>query len=254
MLVKSLFDLLTFYNLLIFGSMLAIFVCSFLFFLPNLLRGHREKPLFTQSTVYLSVVVPAMNEKVLVIDDGSTDGTADIAVEYGKKFDGKLKVLKLERNLGKGGAVRHGVMHSSGKLILFADADGATRFSEIEKLERGLLRISGGPPVDESFPGVVVGSRAHLEAESCATRSLLRTILMHAFHALVWLFSSRTIKDTQCGFKLFTRASAAQICVTWQEVEGSKIVPFWSWLQMGRDLILIWFRYRVGIWNDQIQE
>lgn len=58
-----------------------------------------------------------------------------------------------------GGAVRNGVLHSSGKLILFADADGATKFSDIDRLEKGLLRMSGGPPVDESFPAVVVGSR-----------------------------------------------------------------------------------------------
>ncbi|ETN84264.1 RNA polymerase Rpb3/Rpb11 dimerization domain protein [Necator americanus] len=149
--------------------------------------------------------------EVLVVDDGSTDRTAAVGVEYGRRYNGVVKVLKLERNLGKGGAVRNGVMHSGGKLILFADADGATKFSDIERLEKGLLRMSGGPPVDESFPAVVVGSRAHLEAEAVATRSFFRTILMHGFHLLVWLFSSRTVRDTQCGFKLFTRASAARM-------------------------------------------
>ncbi|VDM56708.1 unnamed protein product [Angiostrongylus costaricensis] len=194
----------------------------------------RSSSFFSFTSSYSSVLIGL----VLVVDDGSTDSTADVALEYNRKLGGKLKVLKLEENRGKG------VMHSSGKLILFADADGATKFSDVEKLEKGLLRISGGPPMDESFPAVAVGSRAHMEAESIATRSLFRTFLMHAFHILVWLFSSRTVRDTQCGFKLFTRASAAQVCVTWHEVEGSKLVPFWSWLQMGRDLILIWFRYR----------
>ncbi|XGW02185.1 hypothetical protein V3C99_014324 [Haemonchus contortus] len=277
--------------------------------LKNLLRDDpHERPLFTESTVYLSVIVPAMNEKdrlptmldecfdyllqrakkeenftfeVLVVDDGSTDETADIAADYGRKHPGLLKVLKLERNLGKGGAVRNGVLHCGGKLILFADADGATKFSDIEKLERSLMRISRG--LDETFPVVAVGSRAHLEAEAVATRSLFRNILMHGFHLLVYLFSSRTVRDTQCGFKLFTRAAAArvfpvlhverwafdveliylcelwmipivEVCVTWHEVEGSKIVPVISWLQMGRDLILIWFRYRFGIWTDKVQE
>ncbi|KAK6017190.1 hypothetical protein OSTOST_17323 [Ostertagia ostertagi] len=172
-------------------------------------------------------------------------------------------------------------MHCGGKLILFADADGATKFSDIEKLEKGLMRISRG--LDETFPVVAVGSRAHLEAEATATRSLFRNFLMHGFHWLVYLFSSRTVRDTQCGFKLFTRAAAArvfpvlhverwafdveliylcelwmipivEISVTWHEVEGSKIVPVISWLQMGRDLILIWFRYRFGIWTDTVQE
>lgn len=276
---------------------------------PNLLRNDpQERPLFTSSSVYLSVIVPAMNEEerlpimldecleyllerekkeeefsfeIIVVDDGSTDRTADIAAGYSQKHAGKLRVLKLERNLGKGGAVRSGVMHSGGKLILFADADGATKFSDIEKLEKALMRMSRG--LDETFPGVAVGSRAHMESESTATRSLFRTILMHAFHLLVYVFSSRTVRDTQCGFKLFTRAAAsrvfpvlhierwafdveliylcelwmipiAEVSVTWHEVEGSKIVPILSWIQMGRDLLLIWFRYRFKIWTDAVQE
>lgn len=55
--------------------------------------------------------------------------------------------------------------------------------------------------------------RAHMESESTATRSLFRTILMHAFHLLVYVFSSRTVRDTQCGFKLFTRAAASRVCL-----------------------------------------
>ncbi|VDL64980.1 unnamed protein product [Nippostrongylus brasiliensis] len=219
--------------------------------------------------------------EIIVVDDGSVDRTADIAAEYGRKTDGAVKVLKLERNLGKGGAVRNGVLHCSGKLVLFADADGATKFSDVEKLEKALTRMSGG--LDETFPGVAVGSRAHMEEEATATRSLFRNILMHGFHFLVYLFSSRTVRDTQCGFKLFTRAAASrvfpvlhverwafdveliylcekwmipivEIAVTWHEVEGSKIVPVLSWIQMGRDLVLIWFRYRFGIWTDTVEE
>lgn len=58
---------------------------------------------------------------------------------------------------------------------------------------------------------ISVGSRAHLEQEAVATRSFFRTILMHGFHFLVWLFAVKGIKDTQCGFKLFTR-EAARLC------------------------------------------
>uniref|UniRef100_A0A1I7XNE7 DNA-directed RNA polymerases I and III subunit RPAC1 n=1 Tax=Heterorhabditis bacteriophora TaxID=37862 RepID=A0A1I7XNE7_HETBA len=265
-----------------------------------------DKPSFTKSSLYLSIVIPAMNEEerlpimldecleylksrqrehpdftyeVIIVDDGSSDKTAELGVKYGKNNEGNVKVLKLSANRGKGGAVRVGVLHSRGQLILFADADGATRFADINLLENEISRMSGGVPIDETFPGIAVGSRAHLVAESRATRSLPRTVLMHGFHLLVWMFAVRSVRDTQCGFKLFTRAAVAklfpvlhierwafdveliylcekwnlpiaEVAVTWHEVDGSKITPIWSWLQMGRDLVLVWFRYRVGIWND----
>lgn len=56
--------------------------------------------------------------------------------------------------------------------------------------------------------GIVIGSRAHLEKDSIAERSFFRTILMYGFHAMVWMFAVKGIKDTQCGFKLFTRKAA----------------------------------------------
>lgn len=125
---------------------------------------------------------------------------------------------------------------------------------------------------------VVCGSRAHLEKEETARRSIFRTFLMHGFHFLVWLLCVRGVRDTQCGFKLLTRKTAktlfnalhveqwafdvemlyiaqtmkipiTEIAVTWTEIDGSKVVPIWSWLQMGRDLGLIWLKYRIGAWK-----
>lgn len=71
------------------------------------------------------------------------------------------------------------------------------------------FHISGQQPSD--CLGLVCGSRAHLEKEAIATRTVFRTILMKGFHFLVWLFAARSIRDTQCGFKLLTRATA-QLC------------------------------------------
>ena len=83
-----------------------------------------------------------------------------------------------------------------GENLLFADADGATTFEDLGKLEEDLAKIE----VDGH--GLVCGSRAHLEDESIASRTVLRTILMYGFHACVWIFAVKTVRDTQCGFKV----------------------------------------------------
>ncbi|KAJ8412498.1 hypothetical protein AAFF_G00128340 [Aldrovandia affinis] len=250
----------------------------------------------------LSVVVPSYNEElrlpvmmeetmeylekrqkqqssftyeVIVVDDGSKDKTTEVALNYTKKYGAdKVRVLTLVVNRGKGGAVRMGTLSSRGKLILMADADGATKFADIEKVEAGLRNIS---PMLENM-AIACGSRAHLEKDSVAQRSVFRTFLMYGFHFLVWFFCVKGIGDTQCGFKLFTREAAlktfsslhverwafdvellyiaqcfkipiAEVAVNWTEIEGSKLVPFWSWLQMGRDLVFIRLRYITGAWK-----
>uniref|UniRef100_A0A8C8GIG4 dolichyl-phosphate beta-glucosyltransferase n=1 Tax=Oncorhynchus tshawytscha TaxID=74940 RepID=A0A8C8GIG4_ONCTS len=234
------------------------------------------------SSLELSVIVPAYNEElrmpvmmeeamgylenrqkqqplftyeVIVVDDGSSDQTTEVALRYTRKYGAdKVRVLTLVKNRGKGGAVRMGTLSSRGKLILMADADGATKFADVEKVEAGLHDVNIKP------------------------RSMFRTFLMYGFHFLVWFFCVRGIKDTQCGFKLFTREAAlktfsslhverwafdvellyiaqcfkipiAEVAVNWTEIEGSKLVPVWSWLQMGRDLVFIRLRYITGAWR-----
>ncbi|XP_043929242.1 dolichyl-phosphate beta-glucosyltransferase [Protopterus annectens] len=284
--------------------------------MPNLHR-HEEEKFFLNETgkkelfpsvhdppsKELSVVVPSYNEEsrlpvmmdealeylekrqkqhnsftyeVIVVDDGSTDQTTKVAQKYSKQFGSdKVRVLTLVKNRGKGGAIRMGVLSSTGKNILMADADGATKFADLEKLEAGLKDLQKPWPDNMA---ISCGSRAHLEKESVAQRSYVRSFLMYGFHFLVWFLCVRGIRDTQCGFKLFTREAAlrlftllhidrwafdvellhiaqhfsipvAEIAVNWTEIDGSKLVPFWSWLQMGRDLLFIRLRYLTGAWK-----
>ncbi|CAB1316932.1 unnamed protein product, partial [Coregonus sp. 'balchen'] len=234
------------------------------------------------------------------LHDPSSLEMSVVALQYTRQFGAdKVRVLTLVKNRGKGGAVRMGTLSSRGRLILMADADGATKFADVEKVEAGLHNVNTKPNHDCKNPrwfhflswylltpviscpenmAISCGSRAHLEEDAVASRSLFRTFLMYGFHFLVWFFCVRGIKDTQCGFKLFTREAAlktfsslhverwafdvellyiaqcfkipvAEVAVNWTEIEGSKLVPVWSWLQMGRDLLFIRLRYITGAWK-----
>ncbi|XP_063596303.1 dolichyl-phosphate beta-glucosyltransferase-like [Penaeus indicus] len=259
-----------------------------------------------QPTKSLSVVVPAYNEEarlpvmmdecleylekraktdssftyeVIIVDDGSKDKTTQVGLGYGKKYGtDKVRILTLAKNRGKGGAVRMGMFRSRGEMLLFADADGATTFSDLDKVEASLKNICADERTISEALAVSCGSRAHLEEESVATRTFFRTLLMYGFHFLVWLFAVRGVRDTQCGFKLLTRRSArilfnslhverwafdvemlylaqvlgipiAEVAVEWQEIEGTKMTPVLSWIEMGLDLVIIWLRYTLGAWR-----
>ncbi|XP_021014602.1 dolichyl-phosphate beta-glucosyltransferase isoform X1 [Mus caroli] len=267
-------------------------------------KGQKEAlpSIWDSPTKQLSVVVPSYNEEkrlpvmmdealnylekrqkhdctftyeVIVVDDGSEDQTSKVALKYCQKYGSdKVRVITLVQNRGKGGAVRMGVFSSRGEKILMADADGATKFPDVEKLEKGLSDLQPWP----EQMAIACGSRAHLEKESIAQRSYFRTFLMYGFHFLVWFLCVKGIRDTQCGFKLLTREAAArtfsslhierwafdvellyiaqflqipiaEVAVNWTEIEGSKLVPFWSWLQMGKDLLFIRLRYLTGAWR-----
>ena len=195
-----------------------------------------------KSTLALSIIVPCYNEQlrlevmlnevfeyleskqidaeIIVVDDASTDKTVNLAQRIQKRHK-NLKILKLVKNRGKGGAVVQGIMHSRGELILFADADGATRFSDLDDLIRELDKVK------KDGLGFAVGSRAHMVNSSAVVkRSFIRNILMKCevsahlgFHLAVYILGIQSINDTQCGFKLLTRDAALLIAPN-MHVEG----------------------------------
>ena len=155
--------------------------------------------------------------ELVIVDDGSTDDTEVVARKYASniKSGDTVKLISMHKNSGKGGAVKTGMINSSGQLCLMIDADGATDISDglpkLLKEMKGLVAKQQQSDNNSSYlsPSAVFGSRAHLEEESTATRSKIRTILMHGFHFFVKTLVSPSIKDTQCGFKLFTRSAVA---------------------------------------------
>nr|SVE77808.1 EOG090X0BIY [Daphnia lumholtzi] len=268
---------------------------------PKTAEKHRFPSIEDESTIWLSVIVPAYNEEkrlpvmleecldylerklksnpsctfeVLIVDDGSNDRTTEVGLSYSKKYGcDKVRVLTLSPNRGKGGAVRLGMLSARGKQLLFADADGATTFEDISKLQHNLEELVKDQPMDKTL-GLVCGSRAHLEKEAIASRSFFRTVLMKGFHLLVWLFAARSVRDTQCGFKLLTRPTArlcfpnlhierwafdveliyiaeymkiptGEVSVRWMEIEGKLITPDICWPQNLKDVFILALSYVV---------
>ncbi|XP_029426284.1 dolichyl-phosphate beta-glucosyltransferase isoform X2 [Nannospalax galili] len=236
-------------------------------------KGQKEilPSIWDSPTKQLSVVVPSYNEEKrlpMMMDEALN------YLEKRQKHDPAFTYEVIVVDDGSVDQTSKGVFSSRGEKILMADADGATKFPDVEKLEKGLADLQPWP--DQM--AIACGSRAHLEKESIAQRSYFRTLLMYGFHFLVWFLCVKGVRDTQCGFKLLTREAAsrtfsslhierwafdvellyiaqffkipiAEVAVNWTEIEGSKLVPFWSWLQMGRDLLFIRLRYLTGAWR-----
>jgi dolichyl-phosphate beta-glucosyltransferase len=104
--------------------------------------------------------------EILIVDDGSSDDTTGKAIELAHQYPKcDIRVAKLEKNLGKGGAVRHAMLHSRGSRLLMVDADGASRFEDLERLWKAMDKLA-----PENEPAVVVGSRAHLVKTDAVVR------------------------------------------------------------------------------------
>jgi dolichyl-phosphate beta-glucosyltransferase len=170
--------------------------------------------------VQLSIVIPAYNEaarlpttladvlrflaadprpsEVIVVDDGSTDATADIVREMAAS-DNRTRLVRLEKNRGKGCAVRTGVLEAAGERILFADADGSTPIAELYRLEASL---------DDGCE-IAIGSRERMAEGVTVDARLRRRVAGRIFHLFVRTVALTGVRDTQCGFKLL-RADAAR--------------------------------------------
>ena len=120
----------------------------------------KRMPKMLESTIKHILSIPKRKTEILIIDDGSTDGTSDLALEYAKEnLETEIRVITREKNSGKGGAVRHGMLHARGERLLMVDADGASRFEDLELLWTALDRLDEKSPNNAA---IAVGSRAHL--------------------------------------------------------------------------------------------
>ena len=163
----------------------------------------------------LSIIIPSFNEEsrlpttlekialyiererrsteVIVVDDGSTDRTADVA----KTFQGEiahLRVLANGTNRGKGYSVRHGSLEARGEIVLFTDADLSSPIEETGKLLAALKDHD-----------VAIGSRAVDRRLIELRQSVFREFAGIVFNKIVRIVLRLPFVDTQCGFKAFRR-------------------------------------------------
>jgi dolichyl-phosphate beta-glucosyltransferase len=175
---------------------------------------------------YLSVVVPAYNEaarietslrrlrqylnaqpyrsELIVVDDGSQDDTARRVQHAAAAGSDGLRLLRYRVNRGKGYAVRHGMMQAAGRYVLFSDADLATPIEELETL---LSALRQQPNAD-----IAIGSRDAPGSRLLKRQSIVRETGGKLFNRCVQLLAVPGIRDTQCGFKLFSRRAARDVC------------------------------------------
>lgn len=180
----------------------------------------------------LSIIIPAYNEEkrlpasldrisayvqprewelleVIVVDDGSSDGTAAIVREYAARFPA-LRLLQNPGNRGKGYAVRHGMLAAKGEWRLVTDSDLSSPIEELEKLVAA-ARQAGAV--------VAIGSRAVDRSLVSVHQPLGRELSGRFFNLVMRLLTGLPFRDTQCGFKLY-HARAAAIIFPRQQLDG----------------------------------
>ncbi|MDW8055621.1 MAG: glycosyltransferase family 2 protein [Elusimicrobiota bacterium] len=136
--------------------------------------------------------------EIIIVDDGSTDKTLQLLqkfIEYSE-----IKVVMNKQNLGKGAAVRNGVLNAEGEYIYFTDADLSTPIEELEKF------LSYIKDYD-----IVIGSRATKGSQILVHQPFYREFMGKTFNKLVKLFFRMNFNDTQCGAKLFKKDVAKKI-------------------------------------------
>jgi glycosyltransferase involved in cell wall biosynthesis len=238
-----------------------------------------------------SIIIPAYNEgarlgatldhvlsyvakegwdaEIIVVNDGSRDQTPDLVRERTRQHP-NLRLLENPGNRGKGYSVRNGMLDANGEVLLFSDADLSSPVEEAVKLFAAI----------ESGADIAIGSR-WLQSELQGHRqSLLRQIYGRIFNLLLRIFLGLGFKDTQCGFKAFTRSAVRdifplqrierwgfdpellflarksglnvkEVAVVWSHAEGTRISPLRDGMRMFLEVLQIRWNALTGKYSAQ---
>jgi glycosyltransferase involved in cell wall biosynthesis len=200
------------------------------------------------------------NVEVIVVDDGSNDATADIVREYAGRHP-VMRLLENPGNRGKGYSVRNGMLHAKGEILLFSDADLSSPIEEADPLFAAI-----GEGAD-----IAIGSRWVDRRLQIRRQPLYRRLFGRIFNLALRIILGLQFKDTQCGFKAFTRRSAQtifplqkierwgfdpellylatkfgfvvrEVPVAWSHREGTRIHPVRDGIRMFGELLRIrWY-------------
>jgi dolichyl-phosphate beta-glucosyltransferase len=227
--------------------------------IPALNEANRLPPTLVRIGAYLSAHPDWQPAEIIVVDDGSSDGTAIAAAEVTLPHGIELRIAEHPGNLGKGAAVRTGFNLAAGHWVLLTDADLSAPIEELPVLARAASRRS-----------VVVGSRAVERRLVETPQPRHRDLMGRSFNVILRLLRLTGIRDTQCGFKLFpgelARALSGvqrlngfafdvelllladswgfeirEIGVRWNHVEASRVMAMKHSREMFGDSLRLWW-------------
>ena len=204
------------------------------------------------------LVAMNFNHEIIIAEDGSTDGTKDVALRLSNAYPSVWCIFNEDR-LGRGKALKAAFRRSSGEILLYFDVDLSTEIGFLHPLIRVIAEGND----------VVTGSRMMIESR--ASRSITRSLASRIYNGLVRFFLGSPIRDHQCGFKAFRRESlldildevkanhwfwdtevivlaykrgfsVKEIPVIWNERDGSKVKLFTDFIIMGGQILELWWR------------